>query len=150
AEVGGDAGAPDAALDAGDPTTPHQWAHILQLEERTEDATLALGPPDGRCARIAPGGTVHVELTPGARMETDGTEAPDVRVYVSEGSTSYRVDVGVERRQFTTIAQGLIASTPLDVDQYGISRFRYVRVKNRERRGEVCLDAIGTYAHPTP
>jgi serine/threonine protein kinase len=146
----GDAGPSDAAVDAGDPTMPHEWSQILQLEERVEEGTLALGPPDGRCARIAPGGTVHVELAPGVRMSTDGTAAPDVRVIILEGSVPYRLDVGVERRQFTTIAQGVIASTPLDVDQFGISRFRYVRVKNRAARGHVCVDAIGTYAHPTP
>ncbi len=145
-----DAGIAEAVLDAGDPTMPGEWSHILQFEDRVTDAPLSLGPPDGRCARIAPSGTIHVELTPGSRMTTDGTPAPDVRVIVLEGSVAYRVDIGVERRQFTTVAQGLIDSTPLDIDQYELSRFRYIRVKNRERSGEVCVDAIGTFAHPMP
>lgn len=144
-----DAGAEDAAIDAGDPSMPDEWVEILQYEDRATDATLALGPPDGRCARIAPGGTLHVELTPGARMTTDGDEGPDLRVIVLPGSAAYRVDVGVAPHQFTTIAQGLVASTPLDVDQYGITRFRYVRVKNRERRGDVCVDAIGAFSRAT-
>lgn len=145
-----DAGAPELLVDAGDPTMPREWAHILQFEERVTNATWALGPPDGQCARIAPNGTIHVELTPGTQMSTDGTGAPDVRVIVLEGSAAYRVDIGVAPRRFTTIAQGLIGSTPLDIDQYELSRFRYIRVKNRERRGDVCVDAIGTFAHPTP
>jgi serine/threonine-protein kinase len=149
-EQASDAGVAETVLDAGDPTMPREWSNILQFEDRATNATLALGPPDGRCARIAPSGTIHVELTPGSRMTTDGTDAPDVRVIVLEGSVAYRVDIGVERRQFTTVAQGLIGSTPLDIDQYDLSRFRYIRVKNRERTGEVCVDAIGTFAHPTP
>jgi hypothetical protein len=32
--------------------------------------------------------------------------------------------VGVERHQYTTVAAGLIGSSPLDVDQHGIARFR--------------------------
>ncbi len=136
----------DAGLDAGRPEEPNQWVAILHYEDRAADATLALGPPDGRCARIQPRGTITLELAPGFRVETDGDDAPDLRVYVAgEATTGYRVDVGVERHQFTTIAEGVVSSIPLDVDQFTIPRFRYVRIKNRERRGEVCIDAVGVW-----
>jgi serine/threonine-protein kinase len=136
----------DAGLDAGDPTIPPEWLTILHYEDRTEDSTAALGPPDGRCARIGPRGTIVLELTPGIRISTDGTEAPDLRVEIDAWrSGPYRVDVGVERRRFTTIAQGLIESALLDVDQFGITRFRYVRIKNREARGIVCVDAVAAF-----
>ncbi|UJR86931.1 serine/threonine-protein kinase [Sandaracinus amylolyticus] len=139
AAVIADAGT-DAAADE-----PHEWLSILHFEERARDATHALGAPDGRCAVIAPGGTITLELTPGGRMLTDGTERPDLQVVVREGSGPYRVDVGVERRQFRTVAQGLVASSPLDVDQFAIPRFRYVKIKNRATRGEVCVDAVAAY-----
>ncbi|WP_157069678.1 serine/threonine-protein kinase [Sandaracinus amylolyticus] len=142
-----DAAAPhDAGTDA-EGHLPHEWLTILHFEERARDATHALGPPDGRCASIAPGGTITLELTPGARMLTDGTEHPDLQIEVREGSGPYRVDVGVERRQFRTIAQGLVTSSPLDVDQFGIPRFRYVKIKNRATRGDVCVDAVAAHRH---
>jgi serine/threonine protein kinase len=143
----GDAGIAPAEADAP-AARPDEWLSILQYEDRADDAALALGPPDGRCALIAARGTITLELTPGVRVATDGTEAPDLEVVIDPArSGPYRVDVGVERRQFTTIAEGLIHSTPLDVDQYEIRRFRYVRIKNREQRGTVCVDAVRAFRH---
>jgi Protein kinase domain len=137
----------DAEADAGvgpsDAGPTGSWLEILQYEDRAEDAPLALGAPDGRCAKIHDRGTITLELTPGARIATDGSAAPDVQVIlVGEESSPYRVDVGVERHQYTTVAQGLLRSLPLDVDQYGISAFRYVRIKNRSGVGDVCVDAV--------
>ena len=78
----------------------------------------------------------------------DGGELPDLYVEILDGSESYRVDVAPELRQFTTVAQGLVGSTPLDVDQFEIARIRYVKVKNRATRGEVCVDAVAVYRRP--
>jgi hypothetical protein len=130
---------------------PREWVTILHYEDRTENATAALGPPDGRCARLQPRGTITLELTPGVRIVTDGTEAPDMSIEIGASQSGpYRVDVGVERHRFTTIARGLVASALLDVDQYGIQRFRYVRIKNREGQGTVCIDAVGAFRRERP
>ena len=151
ADAGVDAGPPiDAApeQDAGPADWPDEWVGILHYENRVTDGTAALGEPDGRCAYIAPGGTITLELTPGARMMTDGGEGADLRVIVlREESVAYRLDVGAERNQYTTIAQVLVDSIPIDVDQWDVPRFRYVRIKNRERQGRVCVDAVGVWRH---
>ena len=143
----GDAGPADAGADAATATTP-RWLTILHDEENAQDATGALGPPDEQCGRISRQGTITLELTPGVRIATDGTPAADLEIVIVGDTTSpYRVDVGVERHQYTTVAEGLVTSTPLDVDQLGIDRFRYVRLKNRATRGTatVCVDAVAAY-----
>jgi serine/threonine-protein kinase len=143
----GDAGPTDAAIDAA-PVSQPRWLAILHDEENAQDATRALGTPDGQCGRIGRQGTIALELTPGVRIATDGTPAADLEIVIVGDTTApYRVDVGVERHEYTTIAQGLVTSTPLDVDQFGIDRFRYVRIKNRATRGTatVCIDAVAAH-----
>ena len=110
------------------------------------------GPPDGRCAVLRAGGTITLELSPDQRLETDGSPAADLFVELGADPPSgpYRVDVGVERHQYTTVAAGLIGSSPLDVDQHGIARFRYVRIKNRDRTTALCIDAVGSLEAPPP
>jgi hypothetical protein len=55
-----------SVLDAGtDAAVPEPtWLRIMSGSDRTTDVARALGPPDGECARIAPGGKVLLELAP--------------------------------------------------------------------------------------
>ncbi len=146
----GDAG----ALDAGAAATsePHLWFHMVSGEAGTRDVTNVLGPPDGRCAVIEPGGKILLELEPGLHIHTDGTPAADLQVVVSETSAPYRVDVLVVRREDRTpIGIDVLGSIAIDVDQFEQTEFRYVRVKNTNREGDVCVDAVGVLAaqdHP--
>ena len=138
-----DAGArpPDAGTDA--PAPQPTWLRIMSGSDRTTDVAHALGAPDGQCARIAPGGKVLLELSPGTRIHTDGRSTADLSVVVGESSAPYRVDVLRERgEERTQVGADVVGSVEIDVDQFERAEFRYVRVKNPNRRGDVCLDAV--------
>ncbi|MBX7191857.1 MAG: protein kinase [Sandaracinaceae bacterium] len=142
-----DAGPPpsDAGTDA--PTRTASWLRIMSGSDRTAEVASALGPPDGQCATISPGGKVLLELAPGSRIHTDGTEAADLSVVVDAGSAPYRVDVLRERgEERTQIGADVMGSVEIDVDQFERTEFRYVRVKNPNRQGTVCLDAVAVVA----
>jgi serine/threonine protein kinase len=134
-----------SVLDAGtDAAVPEPtWLRIMSGSDRTTDVARALGPPDGECARIAPGGKVLLELAPGTRIHTDGRASADLSVVVGETSAPYRVDVLRERgEERTQVGADVVGSVEIDVDQFERAEFRYVRVKNPNRRGDVCLDAV--------
>ncbi|MBN8616659.1 MAG: protein kinase [Deltaproteobacteria bacterium] len=138
-----DAGPPpsDAGTDA--PTRTRSWLRAMTGSDRTTDVANALGPPDGQCARIAAGGKVLLELDAGTRIETDDSPSPDLEVVVGERSAAYRVDVLEQRHQTSTqVGADVFGSSSLDVDQFDDGAFRYIRVKNTNRTGEVCLDAV--------
>jgi serine/threonine-protein kinase len=139
------AGATDAGTDAAAPAPT--WLRIMSGSDRTTDVARALGPPDGECAVIAPGGKVLLELAPGTRIHTDGRASADLSVVVGEASAPYRVDVLRERgEERTQVGADVVGSVEIDVDQFERAEFRYVRVKNPNRRGEVCLDAVAIVA----
>ncbi len=139
-----DAGAADAGSDAPTIAPTDSWFRMVSGHDRTTDVTNALGAPDGRCATIAPSGKILLELAPGTRVHTDGHEAPDVQIVVSESSEPYRVDVLLQRgEERTQVGADIVGSMSIDVDQFDRSEFRYIRVKNPNRRGLVCLDAVG-------
>ncbi len=149
--TGADGGAGVRAIDAGPPDSgpeqirPREWIRIVQLQRQVSDAALALGPPDGQYAIVRHGGTLTLELAAGTRIATDGTPGPDLAIEIDDArSGPYRADVGVDRHQYTTVGSELVGSLPLDADQYGIRRIRYVRIKNRGRR-DLYVDAVGAY-----
>jgi serine/threonine-protein kinase len=149
------AAAPDAGPppDAGADTLAVRptWLAIMSGSDRTTDVGWALGPPDGHCATIAPGGKVLLELAPGTRIRTDGRPSADLAIVVDAFSAPYRVDVLRERREERTqVGADVVGSVELDVDQFERTEFRYVRVKNSSRRGEVCLDAVAIIAAQLP
>jgi hypothetical protein len=142
-----DAGAarPDAGTDAAAPAPT--WLRIMSGSDRTTDVARALGPPDGECAAIAPGGKILLELAPGTRIHTDGSPSADLSVVVGESSAPYRIDVLRERgEERTQVGADVVGSVDIDVDQFARAEFRYVRIKNPNRRGEVCLDAVAIVA----
>lgn len=146
-----DAGLAEASVDGGADARAAArtwtWLRMVTGSDRVDDVTSALGPPDGRCARIAPGGKILLELEGGARIHTDGSPGPDLEIVVQQDSMPYRVDVLVERRQERTqVGADVVGSIAIDVDQFDRAEFRYVRIKNRNRRGTVCLDAVGVFA----
>jgi hypothetical protein len=98
---------------------------------------------------IRPNGKIVLELTPGITNRGDGTEAAELEIVVDEAhSGPYRVDVATNRHaeDFINIASDMVGSAPLDVDQVHTgASYRYVRVKNRSARGNVCLDAVGVH-----
>src|SRR5690606_15469604 len=84
-----------------------------------------------------------LEIAAGTRIATDGGSGPDVWILIDDArSGPYRADVGVDRHPYTTVGSALIGSLPLDADQFGITRIRYVRIKNRGTR-PLYLDAVG-------
>ncbi len=141
-----DAGAPDAGSDAPAPPS-ESWFRMVSGSDRAQDVTNALGPPDGRCAALSPNGKILLELEPGSRIRTDGRPTPDLRVVVSPESVAYRVDVLVERHETSTqVGADVVGSITIDVDQFERRDYRYIRVKNGNRRGTVCLDAVAVIA----
>ncbi len=142
-----DSGASDGGPpDAGDAEPePADWIRMVQLERNVTDAALALGPPDGRYAVVRPGGTLNLEAAAGTRIATDGAAGPDILIRIDdERSGPYRADVGVDSHRYTTVGSAIVGSLPLDADQYGIDRIRYVRIKNRGREN-LYVDAVGVY-----
>ncbi len=140
-----DAGAPeDVGTDAGPRI---EWMRVLTASSGADTETFALGPPDGRCAVIRYGGKLLFELPPEVAHATAGTSAPDLEVVVRDATSPYRVEVGLERHTdtYTTIASDIVGVTPLDVDQFDVHEFRYIRVKNASRSSVVCVDAVGVY-----
>ncbi|MBX3272970.1 MAG: protein kinase [Sandaracinaceae bacterium] len=124
---------------------PTDWLRIVHFERSVENAANALGPPDGRFATLPPQGTLVLELRAGVRIASNGTGAPDVAIVIDEArSGPYRLDVGVDRNQYTTVGWDLVGTLELDVDQYAIARVRYIRLKNRGELN-VYVDAVGTY-----
>jgi hypothetical protein len=98
-------------------------------------------------------GKLLIELTPGIPLTTAGTPAADLQVVVRDSSGAYRVDVEMDRHAdaFTNIGSDIIGVTPIDVDQFDVHEFRYVRVKNSSRTATVCVDAVGVYTdRPAP
>ena len=149
--VPADAGS--APHDAGSDAGPRiEWLRVLTASQSADSESLALGPPDGRCAVLRPMGKVLLELTPGTPTATAGTPAPDIEVVVRESSGSYRVDVEMDRHSeaFTTIGSDIVGVTPIDVDQFDVHAFRYVRVKNPSRNSLVCVDAVGVFVDGRP
>ncbi len=139
-----DAGPPPADAGTDAPTRSRSWLRVMSGSDRTTDVASALGEPDGNCARIAAGGKVLLELDAGSRIETDGQPTPDLDIVVGPRSAAYRVDVLEQRHQTSTqVGADVVGSSSLDVDQFEQAAFRYIRVKNTNRTGEVCLDAIG-------
>jgi serine/threonine protein kinase len=141
-----------AAIDAGSDAGPRvEWLRMLNGSNNADDATLALGPPDGRCSVLRPNGKIVVEITPDLSLATDGAEHADLEVVVVESrSGPYRLDVSMTRHAtegWTNIGLDVIGSSPFDVDEFGVHRFRYVRVKNTEASSLVCVDAIGLRLH---
>jgi len=148
-----DAGPEDAGLpDAGPPEPTIAWLQIVAATNAADDPSLALGPPDGRCAVLRPNGKIVLEITTGMPSIGDGTELPELQIYVdAERSGPYRVDVASNRTpesNFINVASDLVGTAPLDVDQVRGTAYRYVRIKNRSTRGNVCLDAVGLYVRP--
>ncbi len=144
--------APAPALDAGSDAGPRiEWLRMLNGENNADDATFALGPPDGRCAVLRPNGKIIVEVTPDLSLDTDGAEGADLEVVLVESrSGPYRVDVSMTRHQvvgWTNVGLDVVGTSPFDVDQFDMHRFRYVRIKNAESRSLVCVDAIGLRLH---
>ncbi|MFO0686253.1 MAG: protein kinase [Sandaracinus sp.] len=140
-----DAGVPpDVGSDAGPRI---EWARVLTASSGADTETFALGPPDGRCAVIRFGGKLLFELPPEVAHTTGGTEAPDLEIVVRDATSPYRVEVGLERHTdtYTTIASDIVGVTPLDVDQFDVHEFRYIRVKNASRSSVVCVDAVGVF-----
>jgi serine/threonine-protein kinase len=122
-----------------------EWAHLVNASTNADSAELVLGPPDGRCAVLRTNGRLTVEFP---RHETPNTDAPDILVAVVESrSGPYRVDVAMDRHgdTFTTLGSEIAGSTPVDVDQFDLHAFRYVRIKNLSRTQLACIDAIGVY-----
>lgn len=145
--LAGDAGPPDAG-----PVEPEiVWLQIVAAANAADDPSLALGPPDGRCAVLRPNGKIVLEITSGMPAIGDGTDLPDLQVFVNaERSAPYRLDVASARSpesNFVNVASDLVGTAPLDVDQVRSTAYRYVRIKNRSTRGNVCLDAVGLYVH---
>lgn len=141
----------DAAVvpnDAGSDAGPSiEWLHVLTASSGADSEELALGPPDGRCAVLRPNGKLLLELTPGMPTTTARTPAADLEVIVRESSGPYLVDIEMDRHGdvFTNIGSEILGATPLDVDQFDVHEFRYVRVKNPSRTSTVCVDAIGVF-----
>ncbi|MGF1468907.1 MAG: protein kinase [Sandaracinaceae bacterium] len=129
----------------GTGSPPQEWIRIVHQQKRVEDAARALGAPDGEHAIVPPGGTITLELAAGTLIASDGGPGPDVYIEIDdERSGHYRADVGVARHQYTTLGEEFVGSLGLDADQFGITRIRYVRIKNRGER-TVYLDAVGAY-----
>jgi serine/threonine-protein kinase len=143
-----DAGIPDAGSDA--PVVPTQeWFRMVTGTDRTRDPTNALGAPDGQCAEISPRGKILLELPNGQIVETDHGATPDLNIVVREGSAAYRVDVLIRRNEDQTrVGADVVGSMQIDVDQFERETFRYVRVKNPNAQGTVCLDAVGYFVAP--
>jgi len=141
-----DAGAPpDAGAPAPPDPVPVDWIRIVHFQRRIEDAALSLGPPDERYAVIPPTGTLVLELRAGTRIASDGTSGPEVALVVDEArSGPYRADFGEAPNDYTTVGSELFGSLELDSDQFGITRVRYIRLKNRGD-GPVYLDAVGVF-----
>jgi serine/threonine protein kinase len=140
--------APDAGADAGPRV---EWLRMLNGSNNADDATLALGPPDGRCSVLRPNGKLVIEVTPGLPFDTDGAEDADLEVVlVDSRSGPYRVDVSMTRHAmdgWINVGLDVIGSAPFDVDEFGSHRFRYIRVKNAETTSLVCIDAVGLRLH---
>ncbi|MGE0785572.1 MAG: protein kinase [Sandaracinaceae bacterium] len=138
-----DAGAADAGSD--EPTV-REWIRIVHFQRGIADAAYALGAPDQRYAIIRPSGTLVLELNAGTRIATGGTSGPDVWIAIDdERSGPYRADVAVAQNQYVTVGSELVGSLGLDADQFGMTRIRYVRIKNRGTTN-LYLDAVGAYA----
>jgi hypothetical protein len=146
-------GATDAAdagpvsLDAGSDAGPQiEWLHQMSASSNADTEELALGAPDGQCAVLRPNGKLLLELSPGIPTTTARTPAPDVEVVVRHGSGAYLVDVELDRHSTTgvNIGTSIVDTTSLDVDQFDVHEFRYVRVKNTSR-AVVCVDAVGIF-----
>lgn len=134
-----------AGTDAG-PHAPHTWLRALQFERLVTDAHNSLGPPDQSYAVVQPQGTLNLEVDAGHRIGSDGSSRPDVWVEVDEErSGPYRADVGTQPHEYITVSQSLVGSQGIDVDQYGITRIRYIRIKNRGTQ-PVYIDAVGGLA----
>jgi serine/threonine-protein kinase len=148
---GADASAGDAAVGAGDagadagPTIV--WLHALSASNNADTESLALGPPDGRCAVLRSNGKLLFELTSEIPTQTAGTPAPDIQVVVRDGAGAYLVDVEMDRHSeaFTNIGEDIVGTTSIDVDQFDVHALRYVRVKNPLRTSTLCVDAVGVY-----
>jgi hypothetical protein len=125
------------------------WLQIVAATDDTDDPALALGPPDGRCAVIRPNGKVLLEVGAELLVRGDGSPAPELEVVVDAArSGPYRVDLLVTRRrdEAVNVASDLVGSTPLDIDEVDAGEgYRYVRIKNRSTRANVCLDAVGVH-----
>ena len=143
-----DAAVPDAGSDA--PVVPtEEWFRMVSGTDRARDPTLALGAPDGQCAEISPRGKILLELPNGQIVETDHGTLPDLNIVVREGSAAYRVDVLIRRNEDQTrVGADVVGSMQIDVDQFERETFRYVRVKNPNAEGVVCLDAVGYFVAP--
>jgi len=143
-----DAGIPDAGADA--PVVPTEaFFRMVTGTDRTTNAAFALGPPDGQCAEVGPGGKILLELPDSEVVQTDGGPAPDLHIIVRDDSVSYRVDVLVRRNEDQTrVGADVVGSMRIDVDQFERETFRYVRVKNTNRRGTICVDAVGYFLVP--
>jgi predicted Ser/Thr protein kinase len=148
-DAGAAANAPRSEPDAGPPPLRRAWLQIVAATDDTDDPALALGPPDGRCAVIRPNGKVLLEVGAELLVRGDGSPAPELEVIVDAArSGPYRVDLLVTRRrdEALNVASDLVGSTPLDIDEVAAGLgYRYVRIKNRSARGNVCLDAVGVY-----
>jgi hypothetical protein len=155
-EGGGGGASSDAAVianDAGSDAGPRiEWLRQISASSSAQDEELALGPPDGRCAVLRNNGKILFELSPGIPTATAGTPGADLEVVV-RGDGPYLVDVETDRHSTsgTNIGTSIVGSTPLDVDQFDVHEFRYVRVKNTTRTATVCVDAVGVYVdRPAP
>ena len=142
------AGIRDAGPDA--PVVPAEaFFRMVTGTDRTTNPAFALGPPDGQCAEVAAGGKILLELPNGEVVQTDRGPTPDLHIVVRDDSASYRVDVLVRRNEDQTrVGADVVGSMRIDVDQFERETFRYVRVKNPNRRGTLCVDAVGYYLAP--
>jgi serine/threonine protein kinase len=134
----------DAGTDAGPRIV---WLHALTASSNADSEDNALGEPDGHCTVLRSNGKIMLELTADIPTQTAGSPAPDIEVVVRASSGPYLVDVELDRHSdaYTNIGSGIRDTTQIDVDQYDVHEFRYVRVKNPSRTSTVCIDAVGVY-----
>lgn len=152
-----DASAVHTPRDAGPPEPPEPhvppieppptgWLRIVHFERDAEDASHAIGAPDGRHATIARGGAITLELAPGALVTTDRGPGADLFVVVDDGrSGPYQLAVGTGHDALRVVAPALVGSLAVDIDQYRVRQARYVRIEARTEE-PVRLDAVGYYA----
>ncbi|MCC6877638.1 MAG: serine/threonine protein kinase [Sandaracinaceae bacterium] len=142
----GSEGRPELVEPDAGPLQPSLWFRIVHFENSVRDPALALGAPDQRYAVLPRGGTLTLELEAGVQLRSDGGPGPDLSIRIDDArSGPYRADVGVARNTFTTVASDLVGSIGLDVDQFGLTQIRYVRLKNRSTSSSLYVDAVGAY-----
>jgi hypothetical protein len=143
--------APEAEQPApAEPTGAFAATVVASETEDVDNPDRALGQPDGRFARIPPGGSLVIALPQGQLLRDDGTNAPDVRVVGAQGDNiAYTISARTASGAFVIIDRVRRFGSH-DLNHHRVASADAFKIQNTSRTNAMLVDAVEALRQLSP